>query len=179
MSNKTILILLLLAGGAYYYWSQIYHPGLVSEGESVSGYHLLAENDSVPHFKLSDTRGFTLDFTDLTNQNKLIAINFWDSTCSFCTRELDHLEALYQQYKEQGFTVIGINEEENSSTAMSYCKNNPKSFPISMDPQHKMILHFGIRMVPSTVFINANGKIEAIVRGAEPEKLKKIVAKYL
>lgn len=63
------------------------------------------------------------------------------SKCGF-TKQFDDLEALYQEYKEQGFTVIGIpsgdfkQELEDANAADEFCRlNYGVTFPI-MDKVH-------------------------------------------
>jgi len=53
-------------------------------------------------FRLSDNRG------------KVVLINFWASWCPPCRDEAPDLQALYDDYRSLGFTILGVNMLESS-----------------------------------------------------------------
>ena len=68
------------------------------------------DSSAFPDFKGTDLDGNPVD-SSLFAQNAFTVVNFWFNGCKPCVEELDDLNALNQQVKEQGGEVIGINTE--------------------------------------------------------------------
>lgn len=64
-----------------------------------------------PAFEGKDLEGNAVNSSELFAGNKVTVVNFWFSGCSPCVGELDELNALNEQLKEQGGAVIGINTD--------------------------------------------------------------------
>ncbi len=85
-----------------------------------------------PNFTLTDREGNTVSLEELRGQ--VVMINFWASWCGPCREEMPLLEQIHQRYQPLGFTLLGVNVEENSSDAVSWLKDRPVSFPICSIP---------------------------------------------
>ena len=68
-----------------------------------------------PNFTLQSRSGETVSLADL--RGDVVMINFWATWCGPCRQEMPHLEALYQRYSDLGFTLLGVNVEEDASGA--------------------------------------------------------------
>ena len=44
-------------------------------------------------------------------------VNFWATWCPPCRKEIPDLEKLYSHFKDQGFVVLAISEEDESKVA--------------------------------------------------------------
>ena len=58
-------------------------------------------------FSATDINGESVD-TDSMKDSKLIMVNFWEPWCGPCVKEMPDLEKLYQNYKDQGFVILGV-----------------------------------------------------------------------
>lgn len=63
--------------------------------------------------KLMDMKVQTFDgeevrLGDLISQNKVTLINFWGTFCGSCIQEMPWLEEVAQNYKDDGFGIVGI-----------------------------------------------------------------------
>lgn len=58
-------------------------------------------------FSATDINGESVD-TDNIKDSKLIMVNFWEPWCGPCVKEMPDLEKLYQNYKDQGFVILGV-----------------------------------------------------------------------
>lgn len=53
-------------------------------------------NENGKAIKLSDFRG------------KFVLVDFWSSSCSWCRLETPHLRSAYEEFKDKGFTILGV-----------------------------------------------------------------------
>src|SRR5262245_66435043 len=63
-------------------------------------------------FRLDARGGKQVGLRDLKGQ--VVMINFWATWCGPCRQEMPLLEQMYKKYKPMGFTMVGINVEEDS-----------------------------------------------------------------
>ena len=80
-----------------------------------------------PDFTLRDASGAPVSLSDLKGQ--VVMINFWASWCGPCRQEMPLLEAIYQKYEPLGFTLLGVNVEEESADGQAWLEDRPVSFP--------------------------------------------------
>ena len=62
----------------------------------------------------------TIDGKKLTQDDvmdKVVLIDFWGTWCPPCRRAIPHLLELYEEYKDQGFVIIGLNYEKGNDDA--------------------------------------------------------------
>jgi peroxiredoxin len=118
---------------------------------------------SAPEFTLVDSQGKTVSLSELRGQ--VVMINFWASWCGPCREEMPYLEQIHQRYERLGFTLLGINVEENSSAANAWLQDRPVSFPILYDPQNGVSKLYDVIAMPSTVLIDREGKVRYLHHG--------------
>jgi peroxiredoxin len=119
-----------------------------------------------PDFTLDSRGGGRVSLADL--KGDVVMINFWATWCGPCREEMPHLEALYQRYGDLGFTLLGINVEENSSLSDAFLAETPVSFPILFDPQNSVSELYDVVAMPSTVLIDRAGNMRFIHHGYKP-----------
>src|SRR5437764_1179762 len=61
-------------------------------------------------FTLTDLQGTAWRLKDL--RGKVVLINFWATWCPPCRKEMPDLDALFNKFKDQGFVVLAISDEE-------------------------------------------------------------------
>lgn len=55
----------------------------------------------------------TTTLSDLvTNQHKVVLVDFWTYSCINCQRTIPYLEAWYQKYKDYGLVIVGVHAPE-------------------------------------------------------------------
>ena len=60
----------------------------------------------VPGFRLSSIDGAIVSPENFSGQ--VVLYNFWATWCAPCRKEMPLLEDFHQQYKTQGFSVVGV-----------------------------------------------------------------------
>ena len=147
-------------------------------------------------FKINSINGDELNFSDFQGQT-LLLVNV-ASNCGF-TKQYDDLQKLYEDFKDKGFTVIGIpsnqfgnQEPAANSEIKNFCETNfnitfpmTSKYDVKGDNAHAIYLWaketFGRSTVPKwnfhKILINKNGKVEDTYASFTNPMSKKIVKK--
>lgn len=141
---------LVFAAGILLVWS--------ASADEISG--------AAPDFDLASRDGGRVALSDLAGQ--VVMVNFWATWCGPCRQEMPQLEALYERYSDLGFTLLGVNVEEDSSGADAFLAETPVSFPILFDPENKVSELYNVVAMPSTVLIDKSGNLRFIHHGYQP-----------
>ena len=107
-----------------------------------------------------------------------VVVNFWASWCAPCKVEQPIVDDLA---KTGGVPVLGVAYRDAPEDAAAYLKEagNPYA-EVRLDPEGQGGSSFGIKGVPETFVIGADGKILARVSGAlTPELVQKQIAPAL
>lgn len=104
-----------------------------------------------------------------------MVINFWFSTCEPCKREMPALANAAASY---GDTVafVGINPNDTARAATEFLNKYGVTFPNYLD-DGDLLAAVGIVNMPTTVFVNTDGKIVATHAGEiTAEQLRNVIA---
>ena len=126
----------------------------------------VSAEDQAPDFTLSDADGNQITLSDLRGQ--VVMINFWASWCGPCREEMPYLEQIFQRYEPLGFTLLGINVEENPSDGRAFLQDRPVSFPVLYDPENGISKLYDVIAMPSTVLIDRKGNVRYLHHGYKP-----------
>ena len=119
-----------------------------------------------PDFTLKSNSGKNIKLSELRGQ--VVMINFWASWCGPCRQEMPLLDQLYQRYQPMGFTLLGVNVEEDSGAADKILKEIPVSFPVLYDNKSKVSESYQVQAMPSTFLIDRDGKLRYLHKGYRP-----------
>lgn len=123
-------------------------------------------NSPAPDFTLKSLTGENLKLSEL--RGNVVLLNFWASWCGPCRQEMPLLEKMHNKYKGLGFTVMGVNVEEDSSKAKAMAKKDKLSFPVLFDTQSQVSKAYQVSAMPSTVIIDRDGKVRYLHKGYKP-----------
>ncbi len=132
----------------------------------LAGITARAVSGVAPDFALQSRDGETVSLAQLRGQ--VVMINFWATWCGPCREEMPHLEALHQRYAALGFTLLGINVEENSEDAEEWLEEMPVSFSILFDPENYVSELYDVVAMPSTVLVDRQGNLRFSHHGYQP-----------
>jgi thiol-disulfide isomerase/thioredoxin len=119
-----------------------------------------------PDFTLKSRDGSNLKLSEL--RGDVVMINFWASWCGPCRQEMPLLEDLHAKYQKLGFTLLGVNVEEDTAAANRMLKDIPVSFPVLYDPQNTVSKLYNVQAMPTTVLVDRDGKLRYLHRGYLP-----------
>ena len=125
-----------------------------------------ASSGAAPDFTLKSRDGSNIKLSELRGQ--VVMVNFWASWCGPCRHEMPLLEQLYQRYQPMGFTLLGVDVEEDSSAADKILKDIPVSFPILYDNKNSVTESYQVRAMPSTFLIDRDGNFRYLHKGYQP-----------
>ena len=109
-------------------------------------------------FTLSDLQGRPWHLRDL--QGKVVLVNFWATWCPPCRKEMPDLDALYNKFKDQGFVVLAISDEEVAKVA-PFIGERKISYPVLLDPGRKVNDLFIVEGIPKSFVYDRSGKMVA------------------
>ncbi|MFB0519476.1 MAG: peroxiredoxin family protein [Acidobacteriota bacterium] len=128
---------------------------------SLSGFGKIKGQSSsspAPDFALPDLEGKTVKLSDF--KGKVIIIDFWATWCPPCVKEIPHFIELYEQYKENGFQMIGIAIQSGSATNVKqFVEEHGINYPILMGNKEITREYGGINAIPTTFVIDRQGRI--------------------
>lgn len=93
-------------------------------------------------------------------RGKVVLVNFWATWCPPCRKEMPDLNSLYKQFKDKGFVVLAISNEE-PATVRSFLAKHKVSYPILIDPGDKVHKEFGVDGIPNSYVYDREGKLVA------------------
>jgi peroxiredoxin len=109
-------------------------------------------------FTLTELSGKT--WTLKEQRGKVVVLNFWATWCPPCRKEMPDLEALYQQFKDQGLVILAISDED-AGKVQPFVAQQKVTYPILLDPGRKVNELFQIEGIPKTFVYDRNGKLVA------------------
>lgn len=101
----------------------------------------------------------------------VIVLNFWASWCAPCRAEAPLLRHAYNAYRPKGVDFIGIDIQDNDSSARAFERNYRIRYPSIIDQPGSIALSFGGTVPnypPNTVFIDTDGRVAARIIGRLP-----------
>ncbi len=119
-----------------------------------------------PDFTLKNENGSNMRLSEF--RGEVVMINFWASWCAPCRQEMPLLDELYTQYQPMGFTILGVNVEEDSTKAKQLLKNIPVNFPVLFDNASDVSKLYNVVAMPSTVLVDRDGNIRYLHQGYKP-----------
>jgi peroxiredoxin len=109
-------------------------------------------------FTLTDLHGNPWHLREL--KGKVVLVNFWATWCPPCRKEMPDLQALYDKYKEQGFVVLSISDEEPAKV-QPFITERKITYPVLLDPGRKVNEEFQVEGIPKSFVYDREGKLVA------------------
>jgi peroxiredoxin len=109
-------------------------------------------------FTLLDLQGKPWHLRDL--KGKVVLVNFWATWCPPCRKEMPDLQALYDKYKDQGFLVLSISDEEIAKVS-PFIAERKITYPVLLDPGRKINDAFIVEGIPKSFVYDRDGKMVA------------------
>jgi len=111
----------------------------------------------LPAVALTDLEGRTLGAAEL--RGKLVLLNFWATWCVPCRAEMPALDVLYRANRERGFVVLAVNFKESAPDVRRFVQAANVSFPIALDLDGSASGALGVRGLPVSFLLDAEGKL--------------------
>jgi thiol-disulfide isomerase/thioredoxin len=127
------------------------------------------ERAAFPDLNLIDAKGGVQSLQSTLGQATII--NFWATWCGPCRVELPELQELYNELAGKGAVVLAVNVDSPREHVDPFMKRNKLSLPVYfLEPEVEANL--GIRSLPTTVLLDAAGKVVDTWGGYSPDAMR-------
>jgi len=99
-----------------------------------------------------------------------VLVNFWATWCPPCRKAMPDLQALHDQYKDQGFLVLSISDEE-MARGSPFIAERKITYPVLLDPGRKVNDAFVVEGIPQSFVYDREGRMvdQSIDMGARSQ----------
>ena len=115
-----------------------------------------------PPINLPTPEGQTLSLASL--KGKYVLVDFWASWCGPCRAENPNVVAVYNQYKDKGFTVFGVSLDDDKGKWQQAIQADGLSWQHVSDLRRWESVaarDYGIESIPTNFLLDKEGKIIA------------------
>lgn len=100
----------------------------------------------------------SLDLADY--RGKVVIVDFWASWCAPCRQSFPWLNAMYDEYTDDGLVIIGVNTDIDAAEARQFLDEIPAKFEIVYDPEGELARDFGVVAMPSSYVFGRGGELD-------------------
>ena len=151
-------------------------PQPVDRGAARTGVADVGE--PAPDFELGTLDGDTVRLSDL--RGRPVVVNFWASWCNPCRKEFPILAETLEENVDADLAVIGVTYRDIESDSRDFVADMEATWPQAIDDNSAVARAFGIRAIPVTFFVDADGMIAARLFGfSSPDALEEPLDRIL
>ncbi len=121
---------------------------------------------AAPDFALKSSTGENLRLSEF--RGDVVMINFWATWCGPCRQEMPLLDELYQRYERVGFSLLGVNIDDDSRKAMTMISDLGVNFPVLFDSAKEVSKLYQVNAMPVTVIVDRDGTVRYVHQGYKP-----------
>lgn len=113
-------------------------------------------NKEAPFFELVTLDGRVVTLDDYAG--KTLFLNFWQTTCPPCVRELPAFSEFAHDKTSQDIEVLAVNFDETSERITNFLAEiDVVGLPVALDPTSDVRRTYGVRDIPVTFMIDGDG----------------------
>lgn len=134
---------------------------------ALRGYTPLANPLPMPSVRLFTQDGEEIDLKKY--KGKVLILNLWASWCMPCIQEIPALSKIQKQLNGSNVVIMGVNLESNTNQVLRFLKKKQyEGFQTWLDPSGTISSALPITGIPTSLVLNANGEISAVIPGYVP-----------
>jgi peroxiredoxin len=141
-----------------------------------TGSGAVKEGDPAPHFTGVTIDNEKIDFA-LLKGKKVVILDFWSIYCASCIEEIPRLVEIHNEFSKKGVQVIGVNLDSfGTLRVVKFMQGmeNKITFPVVIDKTRQIATSFNAMVLPTTLLIDASGKIRFYHVGYKPGDEKQL-----
>lgn len=166
----TVAVILLVIGALFVQREVLSDDDDAAASSSGSGAigvldsHRPDEGELAPDFALLSADGERIALSDF--RGKTVVLNFWATWCPPCRAEMPELQAAWEERGADGgddgdLVVFAVDFDETASEVNGFVDEFGLTFPVALDGGGAVAEHYGVRGLPATFFIDAEGVLRS------------------
>mgnify|MGYP001150329443 FL=1 len=139
---------------------------LLASGLSSANTTTVNVGAEAPDFALRSAAGPNLRLSE--HRGQVVMINFWATWCGPCRQEMPKLDEIFARYEPAGFTLLGVNIDEDSAQAQRLADELGVTFPLLFDDEQDVSRLYDVQAMPMTVMVDRSGTVRSVHYGYRP-----------
>lgn len=120
--------------------------------------------EPAPDFTMTTFDGEPIRLSDW--QGQIVIVNFWASWCAPCRAEAPDLQAIHEDYREQGVVVVGVNWLDTERNARAFMQEFGLTYWNAPDVGDIVGNRYNIQGAPENFIIGRDGIVVTHIIGA-------------
>ena len=121
--------------------------------------------------------GTLAKLSDYVGKGKVVLVDFWGSWCMWCVRETPNMKAVYEKYKDQDFTVLGLACKDKRENTEKACEYHGTHWPQIFNCGDIPMKLYGLSGLPQIMLFDRDGTL--LARDLRGEAIMKAVDKAM
>ena len=140
-----------------FYWGDTQTGKCPSPSGAVAAFQPAADPAKVSGVEFTDFKGGKRALSDYAG--KAVVLNFWATWCAPCVREMPALDRLRAALETDGIEVLALSSDRGGVAVVEkfFSANGIENLPITLDEGLRSARALGVRGLPTTVLIDADG----------------------
>jgi peroxiredoxin len=124
----------------------------------------VAEDGTAPDFTVRTLAGDKVSLADF--RGDVVLVNFWATWCPPCRMEIPGFQRVYDDYKDKGFTVVGLStDEQGPGVVRAFITDKGITYPVGMATDEMRRLYGGVNALPQSFLLDKGGHVRKMVAG--------------
>jgi cytochrome c biogenesis protein CcmG/thiol:disulfide interchange protein DsbE len=124
--------------------------------------HVPKEGDRAPNFSITTDQDKQI--TPTAFGGNLLVLNFWETACVPCVKELPSLSDFARAFRPQGVVVVAVSGDADPQKYGRFLSDHHIALETYRDPSRRISQSFGTYMFPETYIIQ-HGRVVRKVEG--------------
>jgi peroxiredoxin len=123
----------------------------------------------VADFSAKDLQGKSVRLADLLKKGPVL-LDFWTTYCKPCRLELPELDRLHRTYRDKGFTVVAISQDDPKTmrAVKPYVEQRKFEMVVLLDPDKAVGNKLNVRLHPTSFLVGQDGSVVSFAQGYSP-----------
>ncbi|MGG1658551.1 peroxiredoxin family protein [Brevibacillus sp. NRS-1366] len=121
----------------------------------------IEKGNLAPDFELQTLTGGQVKLSEL--RGKKVIVNLWATWCPPCRAEIPDMQSFYEENKDKGIVVLGINLTQTETSAedvSAFAQAYGITFPILLDVDKQVSNVYKAISIPTSFIIDSHGVIQ-------------------
>lgn len=131
----------------------------------------------VKNYTLQDINNNKVSLYELKGEN-LTVLDFWTTWCKPCRKAIPELNKIYDEFKEKGVQIVGVNCDGPRTTAQApgVSRSLEIKYPVLVDVNMDIANSLNIGNFPTLIIIDEKNRVKYFHEGFVPGDEEDIIA---